>query len=311
MSDRIKTDTTAKPQFTASKIKAVAEQSWWKRISKREFAEQFNLTEAQVNELRSTPEYQQCVFNLMLGQRSAKSFEKWVRADTNMPQRLGGRMGLDPEMILDMIEQVRQAHDDIAAGKGKVPRVVVDPSAKKVDGEIEMQLRFCESEIGYWARRYTEFQGEYYQATEQGIVELRDKIRERKHLIKAELYQIANWKSPRRAALIYENSEGWIKEVTAQAFATTDDWEKLITLTRLDGIGEPTASAILHLYDEGQYPILDIHALWSVGLEKKTRDAYPFWLEYIAFCRDIANRNGIDMRTLDRALWRYSSDNSV
>ena len=99
--------------------------------------------------------------------------------------------------------------------------------------------------------------------------------------------------------------------MTRQAFTSTDHWEKVLYLTELRGIGQSTASAILHLYDEGQYPILDIHALWSAGLKKKKRTSYPFWLEYIEFCRDIANRNGVDMRTLDRALWFYSYDNSA
>lgn len=89
------------------------------------------------------------VFNLMLGQRSVKGFEKWIKGYTDMPQRFGGRMGLDPEIVLGMIERVRQVHDDIATGKTKVPRVIGDPSAKKVDGKIEMRLHFCESEIGY------------------------------------------------------------------------------------------------------------------------------------------------------------------
>ena len=42
-----------------------------------------------------------------------------------------------------------------------------------------------------------------------------------------------------------------------------------MTLTELRGIGQITASTILHLYDKEQYPILSEPALWSVGLEKK------------------------------------------
>lgn len=47
------------------------------------------------------------VFNLMLGQRSVKGFEKWIKGYADMPQRFGGRMGLDPEIVLGMIERVR------------------------------------------------------------------------------------------------------------------------------------------------------------------------------------------------------------
>lgn len=315
MSDKIEPRTTAKSKFAANKIKAVAEQSWWRKTSKRQLAEEHSLTEAQIDELRATPEYQKVVESLMLGQRSPQDFEKWVKKYKNMPRNFGNRMGLDPVAISGMIKRVRQTHSDIATGKAKLPRVVVDPSLKKGDVKIKMKLRFCESEINCWANCYTEFQGTDYSEREEQVIGLRVDIRQRGYLTKEDLQRIASWKSQRRASLTLENSDNFIKEVTAQAFTSTDDWEKLISLTRLEGIREPTASAILHLYDEdespydeGGYPILDIHALWSVGLPWKQRNSYPFWLEYIEFCRNIANRNNVSMRELDRALWKYSAD---
>ena len=57
-----------------------------------------------------------------------------------------------------------------------------------------------------------------------------------------------------------------------------------------------------YLFGENHYLILDIHALWSVGLEWKTRTAYLFWPDYVQFCQDIASRNSVLMRHLDRAL---------
>ena len=210
-----------------------------------------------------------------------------------------------------MVERVRQAHADIAAGRAKVPEVVVNPSLKKGDVKIEeMKLRFCESEIDYWANRYTEFQGTYYRETEEQIIGLRDDIQRRGYLTTDDLQRVAYWKSQRRAGLTLENPDNFIKEITTQAFTATDDWTKLLTLIQLRGIREPTASAILHLFDESQYPILDIHALWSVGLAWETRTSYPFWPGYVAFCRDIASRNNISMRHLDRAFWRFSFDHS-
>ena len=142
-------------------------------------------------------------------------------------------------------------------------------------------------------------------------MELRDEIQRRGYLTKDELYKVAYWKTRnifRRADFTLKNPRTFIKEITTKAFTYTDDWEKLLSLTELQGIGQATASAILHLYDKGQYPILDIQALWSSGLERVKRVSYPFWLEYIEFCRDVANRNGIEMRTLDRELWWYSYD---
>ena len=171
-----------------------------------------------------------------------------------------------------------------------------------------MNLRFPESEINYWSNRYTERQRERNRIKEQELIDLKPEVQSRGYLTKEELHKIARWKSPRRAALTLENTDAFITEITETAFTATDDWTKLLTLTQLRGIGQPTASAILHLYDEGQYPILDIHALWSVGLPWTARNSYPFWLEYVEFCRDTANRNGVSMRDFDRALWKYSSD---
>ena len=175
---------------------------------------------------------------------------------------------------------------------------------------MKMKLRFSESEIGYYANRYTERQKEKDQMKEQYLVDLKSKVQKRGHLTKEDLHDIARWKSPRRANLTLENTDDFIKDITKSAFTVTDDWTKLLILTLLQGVKEPTASAILHLFDNGQYPLLDIHALWSVGLEWRTRASYPFWLEYIEFCREIANRIGVSMRELDMALWKFSSDYS-
>lgn len=173
---------------------------------------------------------------------------------------------------------------------------------------MKMKLRFPESEIGYWANRYTERQREKDRIKERELIDLKPEVQRRGYLTKEELHKIARGKSPRRASLTLENTDAFIKEITGTAFTATDDWTKLLTLTQLRGIGEPTASAILNLLDKGEYPLLDIHALWSVGLEWTARVSYPFWLEYVEFCQDIAHRNSVSMRDLDRALWKYSSD---
>ena len=171
-----------------------------------------------------------------------------------------------------------------------------------------MNLRFPESKIDYWANRYTERQREKDRIKEQQLIDLKNDIQARGYLTKQELHKIARWKSPRRADLTLENTDDFIKVITQTAFTAADDWTKLLTLTQLRGTGEPTASAILHLYDQEPFPLLDIHALWSVGLPWTARNSYPFWLDYVQFCRDIANRNNVSMRDLDRALWKYSSD---
>ncbi|MYC74981.1 hypothetical protein F4X10_04305 [Candidatus Poribacteria bacterium] len=177
-----------------------------------------------------------------------------------------------------------------------------------------MKLRFCKSKINYWANRYTECQRPDGRERENQVIELRCNIQQRGYLTQYELYKVADWVlSVYGGATVdsVENPDASIEVSTRQAFTSVDDWEKLMTLTELHGIGQTTASAILHLYDKGKYPILSGRALWSVG--DSQRDYYPprLWLKYIECCRDIANRNRVEMRTLDRALWFYSYDNSA
>ena len=64
----------------------------------------------------------------------------------------------------------------------------------------EMTLRFCESEIGYWAERYTDRQREANRQREEQLGDLKAEIQARGYMTKDELHQIALWKSHRRAS---------------------------------------------------------------------------------------------------------------
>ena len=181
-----------------------------------------------------------------------------------------------------------------------------------------MRLRFSESDINDLANDYTEYQesaGVHHREIEDRVIEFRDKIQERGYLIKNELHKVSDWISSvygeSTADRTSENADTFIEVNTRQAFTSTDDWEKLQYLMELQGVGQTTASAILHLYDNRQYPIFSQRSRWSVGLERGKNLSYHLWLEYVAFCRDIVNRNGVKMRTLDRALWFYSYNNSA
>ena len=122
------------PEYlTIRKIKEVAACLWWKNTSRKRLAEKFNLTEDQVDELRTTPEYQKQVESLMLGQRSAEDFEKCVKQwhkyhGNNAVNAFGKRMALDPKVVPVMVKNVRKAHADIAAGKTEAPEYIPDPN---------------------------------------------------------------------------------------------------------------------------------------------------------------------------------------
>ncbi|MEO2054550.1 MAG: hypothetical protein ABGX83_04490 [Nitrospira sp.] len=120
---------------------------------------------------------------------------------------------------------------------------------------------------------------------------------------------VAKWKAPRSAGHVEKNTNGYIKDVTAFAFSTNNERSRIESLTILDGVSWPTASVLLHLFHADPYPILDFRALWSANLDVPKQYSYLFWKPYISFCREIAKRNKVSMRVLDRAMWQYSKEN--
>ena len=165
-----------------------------------------------------------------------------------------------------------------------------------------MKLCFSDSKIQFWADRYEP------QSTETQFVKLKPKVQKRGYLTKNELQKVAYWKSPRSSGHVEKNNPDYIKDITACAFSAKSERARIRVLSCLDGVGLPTASAILHLFHKDMYPILDFRAVWSIGVESYDY-SFSFWWDYVTFCRELANRNDLDMRTLDRALWQYSKEN--
>ncbi|MDE0087093.1 MAG: hypothetical protein OXU23_15335 [Candidatus Poribacteria bacterium] len=172
---------------------------------------------------------------------------------------------------------------------------------------MDLCLRFCESEIEYWAKRYIQCQKLRSRKWEQSLIERKDSIQRENNMTLDELYDISYWKSRRQSKRVYDNNPERVKRITKAAFASDNDWDKLKTLLKLDGISYARASAILHLYDEGLYPIIDVYAVWSVNKNDTVKNSYTkkFWCEYVPFCRKLASRNGDNMRMVDRALMHY------
>lgn len=179
-----------------------------------------------------------------------------------------------------------------------------------------MRLPFStKKEINDWAKRYTSAQTDAQKLVEQYLMSLKKTVRDRRtqrnpcgYLSYNELYDLVYWKL-KRSRWIDKNTEIYVRKVTREAFLLDDDWEKLKKLADLHGVGQSVASAILHLCDEKRYPILDKHALSAIGLDDDDIHGprYPFWQEYVDFCRLESKRYNVLMRTLDRALYAYSA----
>ena len=165
------------------------------------------------------------------------------------------------------------------------------------------RLKFNQSQIQELADRYN------YPLSEKELVNLKKTILARGYLTKSDLKRVAFWKSPRSSGNVDKNPEHYVEEVTGFALYTQSERARIESLTILDGVGWPTASVILHLFHRDPYPILDFRTLWSLSLYVPAQYTFNFWWPYVDFCRNLATEAGVDMRTLDRALWQYSREN--
>ncbi len=168
---------------------------------------------------------------------------------------------------------------------------------------MKAKLRFRLADLGTIADRYE------YPISDADLMEMKPEILQMGYLTKAELQKIAYWKAPRSAGHTKKNDEDYVAEMTRFAFAAECERARIQSLTLLDGVSWPMASVILHLFHRDPYPILDFRALWSVSLGMPTQYSFGFWWKYVEFCREIAQKAAVDMRTLDRALWQYSKEN--
>ena len=163
------------------------------------------------------------------------------------------------------------------------------------------RLRFPESGIHRWAALY-DYPGE------NELIRGPVATARRNGYLDAETFSaIGEWKTPRARKRRGANSAAFVEEITRLALApTTSPRLAIEALTLLSGVSWPTASVILHFCHPDPYPIVDFRALWSLSSAVPAQYQYPFWDEYTQFTRILAKRVGVTMRTLDRALWKYS-----
>jgi hypothetical protein len=172
-----------------------------------------------------------------------------------------------------------------------------------------MQIKFPISEIRSWAGEYLKNSPAHNLVREARIETMTAlEVHERGFYTKPELVELVYWKTPRAKARVERNAEGFVNEVTRTALSTPDERLRIEVLTLLQGVNWPTASVLLHFGHKQPYPILDIQALWSLGVETASAYTFEFWWEYTQTCRKLAQEAGVSMRILDRALTQYSKE---
>ncbi|WP_424945759.1 hypothetical protein [Candidatus Spongiihabitans sp.] len=164
----------------------------------------------------------------------------------------------------------------------------------------------CAFAIETYPSQYEDEVGTEHWNEEVELMNLRKCVKEKGCLNQTQLFALAHWKSPRNVWHIENNDDEYVQKVTEFALSTTSKRARIQSLTVLDGVGWPTASAVLHFFHNDPYPILDFRALRSAGIDTvPSTYKYEFWKKYVAFCRATAKSYGVCMRTLDRAMWCY------
>lgn len=116
-------------------------------------------------------------------------------------------------------------------------------------------------------------------------------------LLHEELVLVTRWKMQRGVwrepnwLRVQGNDAGLVREVSAAAFAAVPDPRRpVVELTRLDGVGPATASAVLAAYAPAEYPFLDDPVAAQVSGLGPVAYSVPYYLRYAAALRERAGR---------------------
>jgi len=101
--------------------------------------------------------------------------------------------------------------------------------------------------------------------TTKVLIEKLRYVKPRGFFTKPEFLEVCKWKDPRqlRRSDWEDNKISEIVNISKQVFATHGEYQRIVLLDRLKGVGVPIASAILTLTDPQAYGVIDIR-VWQV-----------------------------------------------
>jgi hypothetical protein len=166
------------------------------------------------------------------------------------------------------------------------------------------RLQFPIGEVAAFAARFD------YDAGDEEVAAAGATARARGHYTKPELVLVCAWKTARSRSRVARNTSAFVEAITGAAFATEDEHERMAALCALRGVDAPSASVLLHFAFPDRYPIIDWRALESLGQRGRAAYSISYWLAYVDECRTLADRAGVTMRVLDKALWQHSRERS-
>jgi len=167
-------------------------------------------------------------------------------------------------------------------------------------------FKFDSGLIEKWSGKYWSLISYSEKSAECRFEELLPRYRRSGYLDKAIFVELARWKSTRPTPRYQNNGEEYVQDVTRRAFYAKSGREALEALCELSGVQVRTASAILHWMRPQEFPILDFRVLYALG-----ESTPPDWNDIALYervaarLREEANKLGIDLRSVDRAIWAW------
>ena len=163
-----------------------------------------------------------------------------------------------------------------------------------------MKLLFSESEIRYYASRYP-------RENDAAIESLVPEVQSLGYLRRSDLLALSFWLvKGRNNHRVLSNASDFVVKATSLSFRSKTERSPIQHLVELQGVGLPMGSAILHWFHRESYPMWNRHARNSVLFEDHAHlREIERWEALVVFCRDVASRSAVDMRTLDRAFWGF------
>ena len=103
------------------------------------------------------------------------------------------------------------------------------------------------------------------------------------------------------------NSDEEIADALRLAISAGTPRAAIAVLCGLVGVRVPVASALLTAIFPERYTVIDKRALHALGVEANDI-TIDFYLAYLIKCRELAELYHVELRTLDRALCRWSDE---
>jgi thermostable 8-oxoguanine DNA glycosylase len=130
---------------------------------------------------------------------------------------------------------------------------------------------------------------------------------------RARLETIFEWKTKGRGrSRLKKNTDEEIADALKLALEAKTPRAAIAVLRGLTGVDVPVASAILATIRPDEHTIIDWRALQAFGAYKANMVIdTKLYLSYLDYCKEIAERNGVSLRDLDRAMWQWSKEQGI